>query len=201
MIPPEVIDAFWSQVDRSGDCWEWTGKRNQHGYGVFTKLRGYSLAHRAGRVIQGGELGRWVFCCHTCDNPPCVKGDHLYAGSSSSNAADARERNRFKRCCHPRQLTPEQLATIELWRSTRETLGITQMDLAAALEVHPVTIAKVEVGTQSPSKRLSERLLELTRLDRDELLAATERYVLPQYRLHGSSETYAPPRTALGGAR
>ena len=31
------IERFWAKVDKRGpdDCWEWTGRRYEHGYGNF----------------------------------------------------------------------------------------------------------------------------------------------------------------------
>ena len=47
------IERFWARVDKSGDCWEWTGYIGSHGYGEH---------YRPGNIpvpISGG--GRKVF--------------------------------------------------------------------------------------------------------------------------------------------
>ena len=157
----EAIALFWSKVDKSGDCWEWTGALNQHGYGLFFGVKGLQTAHRAGFVIQIGPIPRGASILHHCDHRRCVRGDHLYAGSTRDNARDARERNRFKRCCHPRQLTPEQLATIAIWKAARRELGLPQQKLAIALGVGHVYVAQIETGVVKPSARLNERLAGL----------------------------------------
>ena len=51
---PNVSDAvasrlstrFWSKVDKSGECWLWTGRRDQDGYGRFDREAALALAHR-----------------------------------------------------------------------------------------------------------------------------------------------------------
>ena len=99
-------ERFWSKVDKSGDCWVWTGPRLPWGYGMFLR----STAHRYVYVLSHGPLPRNVFVCHTCDNPPCVNPAHLFAGSSRDNQLDRLAKGRWsnqnsvKTCCkngHP----------------------------------------------------------------------------------------------------
>lgn len=78
-------------------CIEWTGAKNKDGYGTFWFDKKNSLAHRyalqkkLGRQLESGE-----HACHTCDNPPCVNEDHLYAGSQADNMRDSVDRKRHK---------------------------------------------------------------------------------------------------------
>jgi hypothetical protein len=59
--PPEV--RFWRYVDKSGDCWEWTGGHTDSGYGNF-KVRScvQVLAHRFSYELHHGPIpaGLWV---------------------------------------------------------------------------------------------------------------------------------------------
>lgn len=107
--------TFWGQVDRTGDCWVWTGTRDKDGYGKRSvndrSRRAHQLAieERLGRRLNPDELA-----CHTCDNPPCVRNDdvgiyvldgvsyprfgHLWIGTNAANSRDrdvkGRHRNR-----------------------------------------------------------------------------------------------------------
>jgi DNA-binding transcriptional regulator YiaG len=46
-------------------------------------------------------------------------------------------------------------------RAMRERVGVTQHRLATELGVHPVTVARWEAGTRSPSGSLRDRYLDL----------------------------------------
>lgn len=95
-----IEDRFWAKVDRSGECWIWTGGRAGRGYGVLTigfktdGSRRMVYAHRLSwQFAHGVEAGE-KHVCHTCDNPPCVRPDHLFLGTRSDNMIDARNKGR-----------------------------------------------------------------------------------------------------------
>jgi hypothetical protein len=97
-MTPEA--RFWIQVDKSGECWTWTGGCDDDGYGTFTaKIEGrrYLRAHRFSYWLATGThpLGLWVL--HHCDNPPCIRPDHLFLGTAADNNADmfTKGRQRF----------------------------------------------------------------------------------------------------------
>ena len=81
---------------QSTQCVEYTGTRNATGYGVLPRaVNGSRLAHRA---ALAEKLGRPVVGVtrHTCDNPPCVKPEHLIEGTQADNMADAKSRGRMR---------------------------------------------------------------------------------------------------------
>lgn len=83
-----VEDRFWDKVRKGEGCWEWTGALTQ-GYGVINlgTGKGVMRAHRLSYEINVGPVGGlWVL--HKCDNPPCVRPDHLFLGDVQANNQD-----------------------------------------------------------------------------------------------------------------
>jgi hypothetical protein len=96
-LTPDELTRFAGKVDRSGECWIWTGERNNHGYGRFVIYRGNKrvrlLVHRLSAFVALGIEPPVVR--HRCDNPPCIRPDHLVAGTQADNIRDAVERGRI----------------------------------------------------------------------------------------------------------
>ena len=99
-----ALQRFSSRVHFNGDCWEWTGFKDQDGYGKFESAS-EQRAPRVAWILFNGIIpaGAWVL--HSCDNPPCVNPDHLFLGSPRDNTQDASHKGRLRgqnliECCH-----------------------------------------------------------------------------------------------------
>lgn len=96
---------FWARVDKNGPivraelgpCWLWTGSRLPRGYGRFYPKNHVALyAHRVSlEMAEGKALGPGEEACHHCDNPPCVRPEHLFRGTKSKNMQDCLEKGRW----------------------------------------------------------------------------------------------------------
>lgn len=92
MTPAE---RFAQYVDKSGDCWEWSGGRQSKGYGHFWNGSKNVRAHRfAWEQANRRPIPEGLICLHTCDNPPCVNPDHLMVGTYWMNTMDMRMKDR-----------------------------------------------------------------------------------------------------------
>lgn len=93
---PEL--RFWQNVDMMGECWTWQGERRQRGYGAFYTMRNgvkFVAAHRYAFELCYGPIPNGLLILHRCDNPPCVRPDHLYAGTQADNMRDRKHRTGF----------------------------------------------------------------------------------------------------------
>lgn len=85
---------FWAKVNKTDDCWEWTGARLPQGYGLIKTMTGQSRAHRVSYELNIGPISDGLMVRHTCDVPECVNPAHLLLGTAKDNAQDRAQRGR-----------------------------------------------------------------------------------------------------------
>ena len=93
MIEQKYIDRFWTKVDKSIDCWTWTAGKMPTGYGMFNVNGKNYGAHRISVVLDGRDPTGYVVM-HTCDNPSCVRPDHLIVATQKDNMIDMSKKGR-----------------------------------------------------------------------------------------------------------
>jgi hypothetical protein len=89
---------FWSMVAKGEGCWLWTGEVLHNGYGRIYHADGHKeAAHRVAWRLVNGPIPADLSVCHHCDNPPCVRPDHLFLGTHADNMRDKVSKGRQAR--------------------------------------------------------------------------------------------------------
>ncbi len=93
--PRAPVERFWAKVIKSDNCWLWSGKPNNDGYGIIILRKGISeRAHRFSWIVHYGAIPKGMCVCHHCDNPACARPDHLYLGTIGDNNRDRSRKHR-----------------------------------------------------------------------------------------------------------
>ena len=89
------IARFWSKVEKTEGCWHWTSAKDSSGYGIFQLQGKARKAHRIVFILTHGAIDK-PNVCHHCDNPSCVRPDHLFSGTTQDNATDRNNKGRTR---------------------------------------------------------------------------------------------------------
>ena len=132
-------------------CWLWLGALDLWGgYGkTGRKIKG-RRAHRVSFEAFKGPIPLGEEVCHSCDTPPCVNPEHLFAGPHAINMADMAKKGRATKGInvprgerhHKAKLTVEGVRAILFWLAKGES----RADLAASFGVDKTTIGLIARG-------------------------------------------------------
>lgn len=146
-ISERLLKFGWT-ITSSG-CWEWNGSRRPTGYGVVGVGRQrLEYVHRLAWTLAEGPIPDGLFVCHRCDNPPCMRPDHLFLGSDLDNIADmnSKKRNAFgERNGHA---VLSNADVVELRAAM--ALGASPTALAATWGVTPGHLYAIRAGRNRP---------------------------------------------------
>lgn len=85
---------FWTNVHFGPTCWEWIGAPGSGGYGQRRFEGKPTGAHRVSWIMENGPIPNGLWVLHKCDNPPCVRPDHLFLGTHVDNMVDMTAKGR-----------------------------------------------------------------------------------------------------------
>lgn len=111
-IPEHLHPLFWRRVDKSGDCWLWTGRLRYDGYAQYTwvdseKICHTTGGHRAAWSLIHGDIPAGMQLDHLCRVRHCVNPAHLEIVTPRVNTLRSEAisaKNVIKECCsrgHP----------------------------------------------------------------------------------------------------
>lgn len=156
IVDPKSIERFWSKVEKTETCWNWTAACRK-GYGAFKYNNKVYDTHRFSYMLANGDIPAGTAICHQCDNPLCVNPDHLFPGSIADNNRDMHSKGRHKGGTHwdpnrqVRTLSPEG-NNVKLNENTAElirmmhNIGYSVQDLAEQFDVARRTVQDVISG-------------------------------------------------------
>lgn len=154
IVARTTSERFWAKVNKDGPtqahmdtpCWVWTASRIGKGYGQFRAAIGGGFAHRYSWECANGPLPEGMIVLHRCDNPLCIRPDHLLAGSYQDNYDDMVNKGRRRQCHGERhqsaKLTEDMVQAIRAAR--RQGASVTT--LAATYGVGETTIRNAAAG-------------------------------------------------------
>jgi hypothetical protein len=93
---PDHTARFLSHIDQDGPiirpelgpCWVWKLGRDRDGYGLFNMSGRQWRAPRAAWTLLVAPIPDGLLICHRCDNPGCVRPEHLFLGDHGVNQRD-----------------------------------------------------------------------------------------------------------------
>lgn len=81
---------FWAKVEKTADCWNWTGYKDRKNYGQVNIKQKVQYAHRVSWQFANGPAPADKLVDHLCHNPSCVRPDHLRLVNDKENNENRR---------------------------------------------------------------------------------------------------------------
>lgn len=76
---------FWSKVEKTDTCWNWTAYVTKRGYGRFWNDGERRFTHRLSYAWTIGPIPDGMQVDHMCHNRRCVRPDHLRLATHKEN--------------------------------------------------------------------------------------------------------------------
>lgn len=209
-IEQDQIDRFWSKVDKSpgqgpnGECWEWqAGQKNDEGYGGFyiRQINNTMNSHKVAFLIAHNfgldDIPKDIVVRHRCNNPKCVRPEHLVMGTHKDNSQDmVRGGTSLAGTKNPRaKLDWDKVKTIrEMWATGQygttqlaAQFGVTQAVIWHVVENRTWVVEDYQPIRVSKRDKFSNEVVEEIRRKRQEgvpLAALVQEYGISMSHIH-----------------
>ena len=132
-VKGSVEERFWPKVTKSDGCWEWQGYCLRGGAGTLRVGNRSLYAARISYEMAYGPIPEGMLVCHKCDNPKCVRPDHLFVGTHADNNKDRAAKGRsvkelpsIRGDAHWTRRYPEAAhkKALKAWETRRKNMGM-----------------------------------------------------------------------------
>ena len=96
-ISKEAEGRFLDSIVWSFGCWTRKAWRDKDGYSKYSFQSKPIPAHRFSWMLHYGSIPDGLVVMHNCDNPGCVRPDHLALGTQADNIRDRDRKGRTNR--------------------------------------------------------------------------------------------------------
>lgn len=142
-------ERFWRKVSKTEQCWIWTGNRRPNGYGAIQEgAKGSRTlsAHRLSYEMHCGPIPDHHVVMHTCDNPSCVRPDHLLVGTYQENMDDMWAKGRGRPAVNLGEASGRAKLTDERVRFIRANPRMGHKEIADLWGLSPNAVRGVRIG-------------------------------------------------------
>ena len=89
IISQKDLNRFWTKVIKTDNCWNWTATKSRL-RGCFRFSGRIWMTHRFAmiHIYKVPNPNNKPEVCHTCDNPSCIRQEHLFWGTHQENMDD-----------------------------------------------------------------------------------------------------------------
>lgn len=153
-----IESRFWSKTNKNSghfgadgtyptECHEWIAGTDSHKYGIFwdNDSKRMLRATHVSWKLHSGEIPGKKCVLHKCDNPPCIRFDHLFLGTKAQNIADMMAKGRHRTISKFGEANPFSKLTDKEIREIRQLYknGVLQKELAKMFGVLQNTISGI----------------------------------------------------------